>query len=97
MTKTEMIAKANKSLEYYELRLVDKSLGEDGKWVEGKDVGYGLINKATGITEHTSVMLPGVLWQATHFESTLKSLLEEEEVAKTGPTGEDVVPFGPLN
>lgn len=93
MNKNELIVKANKSLEYYELRLVDKALGEDGKYVEGNDVGYGLINKATGIVEHTSVMLPGVLWQATHFESTLKSLLEDEAAMPSAETGEDVVPF----
>lgn len=93
-TQSNLLGNANKNLVYYEIVLVDKALGEDGKWLEGDSVGYGLRNKQTNIIEHTSVMLPGVLWQATHFESTLKSLLADEDEVPGGDAGADVLPFG---
>ena len=78
MTLNELLNGVNKSLKFYEVVLVDKALGEEGKYVEGDPAGYGLLNKITGVMEHTSIMLPGVMWQATHFETTLKSMLAED-------------------
>lgn len=96
MTQSDrLLAKVNAKLDYYKIIMVDRALEETGTYVEGKDVGYGLINKATQVVEHTSVMLPGILWQATHFESTLKSLLDEEETPDTTAAEGDVIPFGP--
>lgn len=95
MTVNELLQAANAELDFYEVMMVDKALGEDGNYVEASPAGYGLINKVTGVIEHTSTILPGVLWQATHFESTLKSLLEPEKTADTTATEGDVVPFLP--
>ena len=91
-TVNELLDSVNKDLKYYEVVLVDKALGEDGKFIEGDNCGYGLRNKVTDILEHTSIMLPGVLWQATHFESTLKSMLAPEEGTRSLATVEDIMP-----
>lgn len=92
-TANELLDLANKDLSYYEVVLVDKALGEDGKFIEGDPAGYGLLNKVTGILEHTSIMLPGVLWQATHFENTLKSMLSSDEEPEPGlSVVEDILP-----
>ena len=90
---SEMLTKANEGLQYYKIIFVDKALGEDSRYVEGPCVGYGLINLATGVIEHTSTVLPGVMWQAQHFEQTLKSLLEPETTGPVGVDSDDVVPL----
>jgi len=92
-TVNELLGGLNKNLSYYEVVIVDKALGEDGKFIEGENVGYGLLNTVTGITEHTSIMLPGVMWQATHFESTLKSMLSADTDDGPGLASvEDIIP-----
>ena len=96
MTVSELLESVNKDLELYEIVLTERALGEDGKYVDGESAGYGLLNKVTGVMEHTSTILPGVMWQATHFETTLKSLTAAEgELADTTAADGDVVPFGP--
>lgn len=67
----------NSKLKYYTVVSADRVVGEDGKFVEGEGVGYAVVNNVTGVVEHTSTILPGVLFQAQHFDSTLASLLEE--------------------
>ena len=59
----------------YEVRLADGELviGEDGNYTERQ--GYVVINKETGIVEHTTIMLPGAIFQCQHFNDTLVSLL----------------------
>ena len=94
-TVSELLNKANSELTFYEIVLTQRALGEDGVYVEGDNAGYGLLNKVTGVMEHTSTILPGVMWQATHFESTLTSLLEADEKADLSVAEGDVVPFGP--
>jgi hypothetical protein len=43
--------------------------------------------------EHSSTMLPGVMWQATHFEGTLKSMLGAgDDEGPTLATVEDIIP-----
>lgn len=84
----------NSELEYYVVQPVGRCVGDDGKYFEGDPAGYGVVNKATGVVEHTSTILPGVLFQATHFDSTLKSLLAPKTVADpfdNMPT-DDIVP-----
>ena len=95
MTPNELFTKINSSFEYYDVVLVDRALGEDGVYIEGEGVGYGLVNRVTGITEHTSTMLPGVFWQGQHFEGTLKSLLEVEAQPDTTAADSDILPFKP--
>ena len=76
----EQITEFNKTLTYYTISPTPRALGEDGKYIEGEEnVGYAVVNNETGIVEHTSTILPGVIFQAQHFDSTLKSLLEPEE------------------
>jgi len=90
---SKMLNQINKDLKYYEIILVGKALAEDGNYVEGICVGYGLQNLATGIIEHTSTILPGVMWQAQHFEQTLQSLLEPETTGPVGVDSDDVIPL----
>ena len=68
----------------------DNALGEDGKY--GKK-GYAVINIETGITEHTTMMLPGAIFQAQHFNDTLESLLAENKEPVLGLV-EDILPEG---
>lgn len=76
----------NNKLTYYTVIVADKVVGEEGTYIEGEGVGYAVVNNTTGVTEHTSTILPGVLFQAQHFDSTLKGLLEEPDT----PTLDDM-------
>lgn len=69
--------KFNSELKYYTVVTADRVIGEEGKYIEGEGVGYAVVNNTTGVVEHTSTILPGVLFQAQHFDSTLKGLLED--------------------
>lgn len=76
--------------EKYVVRLAeDKELviGEDGKYGQGG--GYVVINRDTGIIEHSTVMLPGAIFQCTHFNDTLVSLM--------APPSEDGIDIAALN
>jgi len=55
----------------------EKVIGEDGKYREMG--GYYVVNKETGVIEHSTIMLPGAIFQATHFNDTLISLLNPVE------------------
>lgn len=54
--------------------------------------GYAVVNKDTGITEHTSLCLPAAMFQADNFNRTLVQLTTEEEVEEIieGAAEEDV-------
>jgi hypothetical protein len=60
----------------YKVVLSDNVIGEDGQYA-GR-AGYGVVNKETGITEHTTMVLPQALFQADAFEGALGQLNEEE-------------------
>lgn len=94
MTTTEgLMVLVNKGLEYYEIIPTNVCMGEDGKLIEGTDiVGYACVNKVTHVVEHTSTILPGVLFQAQHFDNTLRSLTEPEPELE-GTASEDVIPM----
>ena len=62
--------------ESYTVQQVDVALGEDGKYGQP---GYGVVNKQTDVVEHTSMMLPGAIFQCQHFNDTLESLLAKPE------------------
>jgi hypothetical protein len=71
-------------------------LGEDGKYHNFP--GYAVRNKETTVVEHTTMMLPGAIFQCQHFNDTLVSLLTPAEVEDnvvdlaSVQIGEDVVP-----
>ena len=78
--------------ENYFVTETDNAIGEDGNYGQA---GYAVVNKDTGIIEHTTIMLPGAIFQSQHFSDTLKGLLEtpDNNVVNLAevPT-EDVVP-----
>ena len=81
--------------EKYEVIECDDVLGEDGKY--GGLPGYAVRNKETGITEHTTMMLPGAIYQCQHFNDTLVSLLTKPEQETPGlALVEDIVPEGTI-
>ena len=94
MTVAELMAVVNKDLEFYEIVPSLNVLGEEGKLVESDHVvGYAVVNKITAVIEHTSTILPGVLFQAQHFDNTLRSLTEAPEETLEGESSsqDDVV------
>jgi len=71
----ELFALVNHGLKYYEIIPTNICMGEDGKMIESDSIaGYACVNKVTQVIEHTSTILPGVLFQAQHFDNTLASL-----------------------
>ena len=56
-------------------------IAEDGNY--GERAGYVVVNKETKVVEHSTVMLPGAIFQCQHFNDTLVSLLAD-------PTEEDI-------
>ena len=93
-----MTAKVMFNTEKYEVRIATDEevvIGEDGKY--SKIGGYIVVNKETKIVEHSTVMLPGAIFQCQHFNDTLISLLtppEEAEVVDINSMNvpEDIVP-----
>lgn len=82
----DLMAALNADLSYYVIEPSTFAVGEEGKYVEGEDgetVGYAIRNAITGVVEHTSLILPGVIWQAQHFDNTLKSLLQKDVVPES--------------
>jgi hypothetical protein len=90
------LEKYNKGLKYYTIQPIDNALQEDGKY---GTKGYGIVNNETGVVEHTTICLPAALFQATHFDDMLASLLENKPELSlvAGPSSEDVVPSNEIN
>ncbi len=94
-----MTAKVMFDTEKYEVRLAGKDelvIGEDGKYHVGQE-GYIVVNKETKVIEHSTVMLPGAIFQCQHFNDTLISLLappDEAEIVDITSMNvpEDIVP-----
>ena len=80
LNKEELFERINAGLTYYSILETNYAMGEDGKYVseESNMVGYAVVNKLTNVVEHTSTILPGVLFQAQHFDNTLASLTADE-------------------
>ncbi len=77
-----MTGKVMFETEKYEVRLAangDQVIGEDGKY--GTIDGYLVVNKETKVIEHSTVMLPGAIFQCQHFNDTLISLLAPPDEA----------------
>lgn len=53
-------------------------IGEDGKYTTSHP-GYVVINRQTGVIEHSTTMLPGAIFQCQHFNDSLESLLNPVE------------------
>jgi hypothetical protein len=75
----DLITAINKDLTIYVIEPTTLAIGEEGKYVDGKGstVGYAVVNTITGVIEHTSVILPGVIYQAQHFDNMLRSMLSK--------------------
>lgn len=70
-----------------------KIIAEDGAYSSRK--GYVVVNKETGVVEHSTVMLPGAIFQCQHFNDTLISLLadpSEDIDIEALDVPEDIVP-----
>ena len=86
----EKIAQFNEDLKHYTVQPVEDSIQEDGNY-GGK--GYGIVNNETGVTEHTTICLPAALYQATHFDDMLTSLLTKKpSLSLVDQPTEDVLP-----
>ena len=84
-----MTANALYSVEKYLVVTTDEALNEAGTACDAK--GYAVVNKDTGITEHTSLCLPAAMFQADSFNRTLVQLLKsDEEEAVIDSVVEDV-------
>ena len=86
----------NARLKYYEVVEAYRVLAEDGKYKESvnEHQGYAIVNKATGIIEHTTMVLPGAIFQAESLDSMLGGLLEPPvDAPKAEGNGEDVIPL----
>ncbi len=55
----------------------DAALNEAGTACDA--AGYAVVNKDTGIAEHTSMCLPAAMFQADNFNRTLTQLLAEND------------------
>lgn len=71
-------------------------IGEDGKYTTTHE-GYCVVNKDTGVVEHSSTILPGVIFQCDHFNDSLESLLnpqsvDEETILSELNVPDDIVP-----
>lgn len=72
-----MTSKVFYNTDNYCVVLTDKALNEAGTGLDAE--GYAVVNKETGITEHTTLCLPAAMFQADNFNRTLTQLLAENE------------------
>lgn len=79
----DKLANYNSGLKYYVIVPVTKCLGEDGRYMEDEFAGYGIMNTQTNVVEHTTICLPAALYQATHFDDMLVSLLSKKAPSLT--------------
>ena len=79
MTTTTILYNTEK----YQVELADgrSIIGEDGKYTQSHG-GYVVVNKETGVTEHSTTMLPGAIFQCQHFNDTLVDLLRPADEAE---------------
>ena len=75
----------------YKVVVTTDALGEDGKY--GR-TGYAVVNIETGITEHTTTVLPQALFQADAFMGALGQLNDsaDDELAIIEGTPIDIIP-----
>lgn len=91
MNKEELYEKINKHMNYYEVVDAEDVMLDDNT----RGPGYALVNRITGVTEFTTPLLAGIIWQAQHFESTMDSVLNPIQTPNIPPEGGgDILPFG---
>ena len=94
----EKITRLNGELKHYTVSLSNRALGEDGRYAEADTpVGYAVVNNETGVVEHTTTILPAVIFQAQHLDDMLASLVAVEpegmdETTLDALSVDDVVP-----
>jgi hypothetical protein len=93
-----------KKMSLYDTEKYEVILSEDETVVLGEDgqyhafPGYAVRNKETQVVEHTTMMLPGAIFQCQHFNDTLVSLTTPVATADNVvdlaavEIGDDVVP-----
>jgi hypothetical protein len=86
----EKLKKINDGMKYFAVAITPNAMGEDGK--PGHD-GYAVLNKETGFSEFTSMSVVAAIFQAQHFDSMLKGLLDEEIPDVPEWAGGDIVPI----
>ena len=79
--------------EKYEVVVHDNVLDEAGNYGAH---GYAVVNKENKTIEHTTMMLPGAIYQCQHFNDTLIALLAQEKEAPGLAIVEDIVPEGTI-
>lgn len=82
----------------YEVQLAanDEVMAEDGKY-DADRKGYVVINKETGVIEHTTMILPQAIYQAQGFSDSLDALLKADDAAEVVdiglvPVADDILP-----
>lgn len=93
MSMKDKIAKFNAGLRYYTIQPVDNALCEDGNYHDRK--GYGIVNNETEVVEHSTICLPACMFQASHFDDMLSSLLDgvaKPSLSLVDTPAEDIVP-----
>lgn len=75
----------------YTVVVIDDAIGEDGKYGRA---GYAVVNKETGIKEHTTTVLPQALFQADAFMGALGQINDstDDELAIIEGTPADIIP-----
>ena len=76
----------------YQVVLMDKVLGEDGRY---GPPGYAILNKETGVVEHTTMVLPQAIFQADAFMGALGQLNSANDAEVDGASA-DVIDIGDL-
>ena len=79
--------KVNADLQYYTIEVVTAEdnqpvICEDGEYRTTAS-GYAVRNKESGQVEHTTLLLPGAIFQAQHLDSTLDQLVNPQELPTT--------------
>lgn len=87
----DLLTKINGELKHYHIIAGDFSvLCEDGAYHKRK--GYLVTNRHNDHVEHSTLILPGAIFQAQHLDATLESLINPEPMAVVDPAlSEDVV------
>lgn len=91
-TLAELLELVNKEFMFYSI--VPSFIAVSSAGVESvaeNPVGYDVLNVITGIVEHSTPILPGAIYQAHHFDSTLKGFLEITPVLVKLETDSDVI------
>lgn len=72
-------AKINDGMKYYDIEPTTGAANEPIIHEDGDyhcRPGYRVVNRQTGVVEHTSVLLPSVIFQAQHLDTMLGELLD---------------------